>query len=269
MTGFVVSRLTAFDGVHIMRTVKRSGFKGRGFVKVGARFFEVLAGFGPPKEVLQKAPHSRGFLIVMGVMPIFCFWRIISSAKKIEWYCLLSIRTSAKTKLLDELIRPVVEGLGFECWGIEFVSQGKRSMLRVYIESADAKSAGAASVDEDVLSDDDDRPEKQGGVELADCEKVSRQLSGVLDVEDPIANDYTLEVSSPGLDRPLYTLEHFKRFVGSLVELRLRMAFEGRRKYKGILAGVEGNDVVIKVDQEEYLFPLEGIEKTNVVPQFD
>ncbi len=164
------------------------------------------------------------------------------------------------------MIRPVVEGLGLECWGIEFISQGKQSMLRVYIESAESAESAA---DEDALASDDERPQKQGGVELADCEKVSRQLSAVLDVEDPIANDYTLEVSSPGLDRPLYTVEQFKRFTGSLVELRLRMAFEGRRKYKGILAGVEGNDVVIKVDQEEFLFPLEGIDKTNVVPQFD
>ena len=171
--------------------------------------------------------------------------------------------------MLDEMIRPVVEGLGYECWGIEFVSQGKRSMLRVYIESTSVADSESVPALDDTPSDQEEVSPKEGGVELADCEKVSRQLSGVLDVEDPIANDYTLEVSSPGLDRPLYTLEQFKRFKGSVVELRLRMAFEGRRRYKGTLAGVEGNDVVINVEQEEFLFPLEGIEKANVVPQFD
>jgi len=171
----------------------------------------------------------------------------------------LSIKGSAKTRALDELIRPIVEGLGYECWGIEYVAQGKHSMLRVFIEREVTPSQDA----------DDESNERESGIELADCEKVSRQLSGVLDVEDPISGDYTLEVSSPGMDRPLYELAHFERFAGHTVELRLRMAFEGRRKYKGVLAGVEGQDVVLTVDQEQFLFPLEGIEKANVVPQFD
>lgn len=163
------------------------------------------------------------------------------------------------------MVRPVVEGLGYECWGLEFVSQGKHSMLRVYIESL---ASGEAQIQPEA-ADGTAATERESGIELADCEKVSRQLSAVLDVEDPISNDYTLEVSSPGLDRPLYTLTHFERFVGHVVNLRLRMAFEGRRKYTGQLKGVEGNDVVIQVDEEEFLFPLEGIEKANIVPQFD
>lgn len=168
---------------------------------------------------------------------------------------------AAKKQILDSLIRPVVEGLGYECWGIEYLSQGKHTTLRVYIESPVKEG-----VDEDISPDG---PERESGIELADCEKVSRQLSGVLDVEDPITGDYTLEVSSPGMDRPLYELAHFERFVGHHVALRLRMPFEGRRKFNGLLMGVEGHDVVLRVDQEEYLLPLEGIEKANVVPQFD
>lgn len=177
---------------------------------------------------------------------------------------------SAKSKRLEEIIRPVVEGLGYELWGIEYVSQGKHSMLRVFIEREPTVEEGDALPEEGANdANGDQKPERESGIELTDCEKVSRQLSGVLDVEDPISSDYTLEVSSPGMDRPLYTLAHYERFKGHQIQLRLRMPFEGRRKFAGLLAGVEGNDVVLQVEQEEYLFPLEGIEKANVVPQFD
>lgn len=177
---------------------------------------------------------------------------------------------SAKSKRLEEIVRPVVEGLGYEYWGMEYVSQGKHSMLRVFIEREPAADEGSVqSEDAAAAASTEQKPERESGIELTDCEKVSRQLSGVLDVEDPISSDYTLEVSSPGLDRPLYTLPHYERFKGHQIQLRLRMPFEGRRKFAGLLAGVEGNDVVLQVEQEEYLFPLEGIEKANVVPQFD
>ncbi len=174
---------------------------------------------------------------------------------------------SAKKQALEDIIRPVVEGLGYECWGIEYLSQGKHSLLRVYIESALSDSQQETSTVD--LDAGDEAAARESGIELADCEKVSRQLSGVLDVEDPISGDYTLEVSSPGMDRPLYALAHFERFKGHQIALKLRMPFEGRRKFNGLLKGVEGNDIVLQVDQEEFLFPLEGIEKANVVPQFD
>ena len=151
---------------------------------------------------------------------------------------------SGKQRLLDEMIRPVVEGLGFEFWGMEFVSQGKHSVLRVFIDS-------------------------ENGIMLEDCEVVSRQVSGVMDVEDPIAGEYALEVSSPGMDRPLYTLDQFERYAGHKVSLKLRMPFDGRRKFEGVLKGIEGSDVVIVVEDSEYLFPVDSIDKANVVPQFD
>lgn len=151
---------------------------------------------------------------------------------------------SVKQRVLEELLAPVVEGLGYECWGIEFIAQGKHSLLRVYID-------------------------KEDGILLEDCEVVSRQISGVLDVEDPISVEYTLEVSSPGVDRPLFKLDQYDRCKGQMVKIKLRMAFEGKRKFSGILKGVEGNDVVLVVNDHEYLFPVDSIDKANIVPQFN
>ena len=152
---------------------------------------------------------------------------------------------SAKLNKLEEILRPVVEGLGYELWGIEFRSQGRHSLLRLFID------------------------DPQDGISVEDCEKVSRQVSGVLDVEDPIANEYTLEVSSPGMDRPLFYLDQFENWAGHQVNIRLRMAFEGRRRFQGVLKGTEGGDVVVVVDDHEYLLPFESIDKANIVPVFE
>ncbi|MDI3325927.1 ribosome maturation factor RimP [Pontibacterium granulatum] len=150
---------------------------------------------------------------------------------------------SAKLKQLQELIEPGVVALGVELWGIEYISQGRHNTLRIYIDS-------------------------ENGVDVDDCARVSHQVSGVLDVEDPITGQYTLEVSSPGMDRPLFTLEQFAAYAGSQVQVRLRVAFEGRRKFKGLLNGVEGDDVLVVVDNEEYLLPIDYIDRANVIPQF-
>lgn len=168
------------------------------------------------------------------------------------------------------MIRPIVEGLGYEFWGMEHLAQGKHSLLRIYIESlveqesnpvGDVPISGSGQVEADTAS--------ESGVALEDCERVSRQVGAVLDVEDPISGDYTLEVSSPGMDRHLYNLSQYERFKGHHVAVKLRMAYEGRRKFNGIISGVEGHDVVVQVDQEEFLFPIEAIEKANIIPQFD
>ncbi|MBY6192277.1 ribosome maturation factor RimP [Marinobacter nauticus] len=152
---------------------------------------------------------------------------------------------SAKLKQLEDILRPVVEGLGYEFWGIEFRSHGHHSKLRVFIDDA------------------------ENGIAIDDCEKVSRQVSGVMDVEDPIQTEYTLEVSSPGMDRPLFRLEQYEAFIGHKVQIKLRMAFEGRRKFQGLIKGVEGDDVVVVVDDHEYLLPFDSIEKANIVPVFE
>ena len=180
------------------------------------------------------------------------------------------IHLSAKKKLLEDLIRPVVEGLGYEFWGMEHLSQGKYTLLRIYIESLSGvpvnKSTDVSISEEGQV---EDASVSESGIALDDCERVSRQVGAIMDVEDPIEGDYTLEVSSPGMDRALYNLSQYERFKGYQVAIKLRMAYEGRRKYNGLLVGVEDRDVVIQVDQEEFLFPIESIEKANIIPQFN
>ena len=149
-----------------------------------------------------------------------------------------------KQSQLEAMVEPIAQTLGYRLWGVEFLSQGRHSLLRVYIDSDE-------------------------GITLDDCEKVSRQLSSVLDVEEPITDEYTLEVSSPGMDRPLFKLEHYQEWAGAEVSIRLRVPFEGRRKYRGLIKGVENQDVVIVTEGHELLLPVEIIEKAQVIPQFD
>lgn len=150
---------------------------------------------------------------------------------------------ASKEQQLIDLIKPVVEALGFEFWGLNYLSQGNNSVLCVYIDS-------------------------ENGINVDDCAAVSRQISGVMDVEDPISSEYSLEVSSPGMDRPLFTVEHFSRYVGELVDVKLRYAYEGRRKFKGTLVGIEdGEDIVVHVDDHEYLLPIDAIDKANLIFQ--
>jgi ribosome maturation factor RimP len=144
---------------------------------------------------------------------------------------------------LEAIIEPAVSALGFELVGIEYLSQGRHSVLRVYIDHED-------------------------GINVDNCADVSRQVSAVLDVEDPIRGEYTLEVSSPGLDRPLFTAEHYQRYSGSLAEIRLRSPQDGRRKFKGRLHGVREEQVVIEVDGQEYSLALDNIEKAHLVHEW-
>ncbi len=144
---------------------------------------------------------------------------------------------------LETLIEPVVTGLGCRLWGIERLVQGRYSVLKVYIDA-------------------------DQGVDIDDCARVSRQLGAVLDVEEPIKGNYTLEVSSPGLDRRLFRPEQYELFKGSRVKLSLRMPFEGKRKFVGILGGIENEEVVFRSGEEEILFPFEMIERASIVPEF-
>ena len=149
---------------------------------------------------------------------------------------------ATKDQQITQLLETTVEAMGFELWGVEYLSQGRHSVLRVYIDA-------------------------DNGITVDDCAAVSGQIGSVLDVEDPITGEYTLEVSSPGMDRLLFKLEQFALFVGQMIELRLRVAYEGRRKFKGILKGVEGEDVVVQVDDHEYLLPYSTIEKARILPE--
>ena len=150
---------------------------------------------------------------------------------------------AAADSKLHELLKPVVEALNCELWGLELQSGGKRKLLRIYIDSED-------------------------GIGVEDCERVSRQSSSILDVEDAINGEYVLEVSSPGMDRPLYELAQYEKFKGENITLKLRFPYDGRRNFKGRLTGVDGDEIVLVVADTEYLFPIEGIDKANVVPRF-
>jgi ribosome maturation factor RimP len=151
---------------------------------------------------------------------------------------------ASKQEILHDMIAPIAASLGCELWGLEYLTQGRYTTLRIFI----------------------DGPE---GVSLEDCEKVSRQVSAVMDVEDPIDGEYTLEVSSPGMDRPLYTPAHYARYVGETVNLRLRMARDGRRRFKGTIIKVENDDLYLDVDGKEISLPVDAIDKGNVVPRYD
>lgn len=146
---------------------------------------------------------------------------------------------SSREETLRQLLQPTVKALGFELWGVEHLSQGRHSVLRLYIDS-------------------------DAGISVDDCARVSSQVGSVLDVEDPIAGDYTLEVSSPGLDRRLFDLAQYDRFSGETVDLKLRVPFDGRRRFRGTLKGIEGGDVVVQVDDHEYLLPFDQIDKARV-----
>ena len=148
---------------------------------------------------------------------------------------------ATKDQQIAGMLETTIEAMGFELWGVEYLSQGRHSVVRVYIEA-------------------------QNGITVDDCAAVSSQVGSLFDVEDPITGEYTLEVSSPGMDRLLFKLDQYPAYVGETVELRLRSAFEGRRKFKGILQGIEGEDVVVRVDDHEYLLPFSAIEKARIQP---
>ncbi len=146
-------------------------------------------------------------------------------------------------KELYELLEPGVRALGFEMVTVEMTGRGSSSLLRVYIDSPQ-------------------------GITVDDCVRVSDQVSAILDVENPIADRYTLEVSSPGFDRPLCKLSHFEAVVGQRVRIRTKVAVSGRRRFSGILTGVTQESLALEVDGEMYDVPLDDIFKARLVPDF-
>ncbi|MEL0629979.1 ribosome maturation factor RimP [Psychromonas aquatilis] len=145
---------------------------------------------------------------------------------------------------LTEMLAPSVEDLGYELVGIEYIRAGKHSMLRVYID-------------------------QEAGILVDDCAAVSRQVSAIMDVEDPITNEYTLEVSSPGLERPLFTAPQYAAFIGEEVKIQLRMPIQNRRRWKGVISSVDGEIISVAVEGKEERFALSNIQKANIVPKFD
>ncbi|RME34596.1 MAG: ribosome maturation factor RimP [Gammaproteobacteria bacterium] len=146
---------------------------------------------------------------------------------------------------LQALLTPVVEGLGYEFVGLELIPQPRASLLRIYIDH-------------------------ERGITLDDCERVSHQVEGVLDVEDPIRGHYLLEVSSPGLDRLLFTREQCLRFLGEQVRVELGSPHQGRRRWQGRLVDVDENGLLrLEAEDEAVSLPFEEIDRIRLIPQWD
>jgi ribosome maturation factor RimP len=143
------------------------------------------------------------------------------------------------------LINPVICDMGYELLGLEYVSSGKYSVLRVYIDS-------------------------DSGVGINDCESISRQVSAIMDVEDPISGQYNLEVSSPGIERPLFTIDHYRLFLGNYISLRLYRPMGGRRKFTGSIGSISeaNNTIELVTELGPVTMDLNLIEKANLIANF-
>ncbi|MGL4474309.1 MAG: ribosome maturation factor RimP [Shewanella sp.] len=144
---------------------------------------------------------------------------------------------------LTEMLLPAVAALGFQLWGIEYLQAGKHSTLRVYIDS-------------------------DNGINVEDCAAASRQISAIMDVEDPITHEYTLEVSSPGVDRPLFNAEQYGVYLGEDAKVQLTMPVDGSRNLKGVITKVDGQMLTLTVDGNDKLVAIDNIRKGNLIAKF-
>lgn len=144
---------------------------------------------------------------------------------------------------LVDLIEPIIVGLGYECVGIDYNPHPKHGLLRIYIDS-------------------------ENGILVEDCTKVSHQISGILDVEDPIQGEYQLEVSSPGADRPFFKISQFERFKGSTVTIHLFKAISGRRKITGLIDSVQGDVLMLKEADQIFEIPFGAMSKARLMPEY-
>ena len=147
------------------------------------------------------------------------------------------------------LLAPTVRALGLDLLGAEYLPASGAAVLRLYIDVPEAEAG-----------------ERNVGIE--DCERVSREVSAQLDVEDPISGHYTLEVSSPGLERPLFGAAQFARFAGETAKVALKLPQDGRRRLQGKILRVDGDDVVFDVDGKELVVVVDNIDKAKLVPDW-
>ena len=161
------------------------------------------------------------------------------------WGFLLGIFMAKIADKVFALINPVVRDMGYELLGLEYAPSGKRSVLRVYIDS-------------------------DNGIGVNDCESVSRQVGAIMDVEDPISGQYNLEISSPGIERPLFTIAHYRRFLGNEISLRLYRPMDGRRKFRGSIGSISeaNNTIELVTELGPVTMDLSLIEKANLVAHF-
>ncbi len=153
------------------------------------------------------------------------------------------------TQALAQRFTGILADLGLECLGVEFSPSQGQSTLRVYLDIVDKSEAARE-------------------VTLDDCEAASRELSAVLDVEDPIPGHYVLEVSSPGMDRPLFTAGQFARVLGQDVKLLLKAPIEGRRRLRGKLVAMEGERITLEAEGRTFEFEHSAVESARVVPDW-
>lgn len=146
---------------------------------------------------------------------------------------------------IEALLSPAVTALGLELLGVEFIPGSGNAVLRLYIDEPDR------------------------GVTLEDCEAVSREVSALLDVNDPIETHYTLEVSSPGLDRPLFKPAQYARFIGQAAKLTLEFPQNGRRRFQGPILAVDGDSITIEQDGQPVALVCSAIQKARLVPVFE
>ena len=163
---------------------------------------------------------------------------------------------------LIALNEPLVAGLGYELVDIEYAATHSEATLRVYIDWPDGKVPAATAA----LPDDGTRAFDGIGVE--DCERVSRELSALLDVEDPIEVPYQLEVSSPGADRILRTVAHYRRQVGQRVHVELNAPRDGRRRYTGVLTRADDGEFAVEVDGSMVTVGYGEVGKTRLAPDW-
>lgn len=140
---------------------------------------------------------------------------------------------------IEQLIQPTVESMGYDLWGCEYLAQGKHSLLRIYIDKAD-------------------------GIGVEDCEKISRQVSAILDVEDPIPGNYSLEVSSPGIPRPLFRTSQYERYIGLDVQIKLFKPVDSKRKFVGTIVSVDEDTLVLSIEHVQQDFLFSNIVKANL-----
>jgi len=180
---------------------------------------------------------------------------------------------------LIALIEPLLTGLGYELVELEYVPGRSSALLRIYIDRLrpegaagdaedDAKNNATVALDsEDRVAPGDETSLRESGIGIDDCERVSHEVSALLDVEDPIPTAYTLEVSSPGSDRVLRTKAHYDRFAGSRVHVELKAPREGRRRYTGTLKSVSDAGIELEVDRQPVSVPFDEIEKARLAPE--
>ena len=165
----------------------------------------------------------------------FLFFRVYKWASGPFFYVIMTIEDQ-----VEQLIEGFIESLGYELVGVDYCNSGSNAVLSIYIDS-------------------------KAGISIEDCENVSHQVSGILDVEEAISRDYSLEVSSPGFERPLFKARDFERFSGKKVKISMKLSINDRRNFTGLLKGFSDSKILIEVDGNIYTLPFSKLAKARLI----